>query len=350
MFLQFLPFICWVGRAVSGLFCHLHRLSIITPFWIQFSQSFAGRTTLTPRVSAALAEHHLQLPPPVLAHRDQLPLHLRRKIAQHRLVGRMNAQRRRRQQQPRRQAAKPPRRRSTPAARRPTAPSAPCPPPAAGPRSAPARESSSPAPAAADADPRPPSAQSPPAARRGPASAGPASRGRRSKAPAPAYTAGRRRSPGSSSAIPARSSRLQPSLRLQPVQRIGVRSVRMPARKQPRQQLAAQLFVLLGQRRLVGSRAKGHLVFARKAIAPQTHAAPAQTPAHAAAAPPRSPSWPAPPPAPAPPPEPAPSAGRSRPGSAQSPQPLKTHEPAATPDCPYRENPPPPALRCARPA
>jgi hypothetical protein len=56
---------------------------------------------LTPRLSAPLAKHHIQLPPPMLGHGDQLPLHLRRQGAQHRFVGWMNPQSRSRLQQPR---------------------------------------------------------------------------------------------------------------------------------------------------------------------------------------------------------------------------------------------------------
>ena len=60
-------------------------------------------TTLAPGVAAALAEDHLQFAAPVLGERDQFPLDLRREVAQHRLVGGMDAQRRRGQQQARRE-------------------------------------------------------------------------------------------------------------------------------------------------------------------------------------------------------------------------------------------------------
>ena len=52
---------------------------------------------------APLAEDYLQLPSPVLAQGDQLPLHLRREVSKHRLVGGVDAQRRGGEQQTRRQ-------------------------------------------------------------------------------------------------------------------------------------------------------------------------------------------------------------------------------------------------------
>jgi hypothetical protein len=142
----------------------------------------------------------------------------------------MNAQRRRSQQQPRRSGetsapAKYPCRSKAESAR----PPAIGPRPAAGPHSARAPESSSPAPAAAGADPRRPSARSPPAARCGPASAGPACRGRRLRAPAPACTANPLAVPAATPQSRAQF-RLQPALRLHAEERIGVRSIRPPAR------------------------------------------------------------------------------------------------------------------------
>ena len=137
----------------------------------------------------------------------------------------MNAQRRRGQQQSWRSSGEtsapskyPCRSKAESAARRR--------PPPAGPHSARARESSSPAPAAADAGPRPPSASIT-------ASRPFMSSVSRSSMPrSPLESAGTceyiksPRSPGSSPAIPARSSRLQPPLRLHAKQGIGMRAIR----------------------------------------------------------------------------------------------------------------------------
>ena len=60
--------------------------------------------------------------------------------------------------------------------------------------------------------------------------------------------------------------RLKPALRLHAEERIGVRAVGMAAEEEAREELAAEVFVFLGERSLVGARAKGDFVFAGKGV------------------------------------------------------------------------------------
>jgi hypothetical protein len=292
----------------------------------------------------ALPKHHLQFPPPMLALGQQFPLHLRRKVAQHRLVGRMNPERRPGQQQTPWQVRNlRPGKVPLPLKRRQRAP--------ANSRLPVRIQRPHPDPLVQHLQ-----RQVQVVVRLQRNQRQPSITVQRQQVQHPAIADRKRRhlriqqvpaQPRQQFSDPRAQLRLQPVFRLHAVKRIGVHSVWPSAPEKPFQQCAANPLRLFRRRSFISPRPKRRLILMRKNSPSQTHAALAQTPGHAGAAPPRWPSWPALRRACWPQQELTSSAAQLQLGSALEPRRKKTHEPAVNPNCPYGENQPAPALRCA---